>query len=180
MHSDGHRYGYAKLRVVESGQEGGQALGQIVYADGQGGEQAHAHQLAVVEMLVRAGHAGRGVLVQLGLGRHMRLRVVQGRFLGLAVDLVRVLSGGDEVVYDADEQDAAEESAGVHPVPHGVAVSRHQRGRALVEDLYEGNVEHDPGREAGGDREKTVIRLLRRESDKAAYARGQAGEEGKP
>lgn len=106
------------------------------------------------------------------------IRVVERRDLLFRVCLVRVLVGGDEPVYDRDQQDAAEKGARVRPVAPVLPVRLNQGFDAAVEYLDKGDVQHHARGEPGCDRQEPVIGPWREEGDNASNAGGHAGEQG--
>lgn len=102
---------------MQGGQEGGEALGEVVNANGQGGKQSHAHQLVMMMGMVvdadfpRLGPGGVGML-EVG---QRGVWIVERPSLGFRVGFVRVFGGRNQVVNQADQQHAREEGGDVDP-----------------------------------------------------------------
>jgi len=149
-------------------------------ADGQGGEQTRAHKMMIRAAVVVEAGGGPFRIGQCGGGRfrRRRRRVVERPGFRFGVGFMGVHSRRDQIVDQADDQHAAEERGGVEPGTPVVAVVQGEGSQAFGKDLHEGYIEHDPGREARGRGEKSVIRPPGREGDDAPHPRGHAGKYG--
>ena len=106
------------------------------------------------------------------------MSAVEGGERGGGGLFVRVFLFRDEIVDQAHHEDAQEEKSHIEPDSLHRAVGLSQRGGSLLKNFHKGDVEHDSGREAGGDGKEPVVGLLGHESDDAADAGGQTGKEG--
>jgi hypothetical protein len=112
--------------------------------------------------------------------RPMRMRCASGRapppHLLHPVHLVRVLRRRDQTVDEGGEEDPAEEGEDGHPGAGAGAELRGEARPGVGQDLDEGDVDHDAGREAEGGGEEAGVRGPGEERERAADAGREAGE----
>src|SRR4030065_1191215 len=94
--------------------------------------------------------------------------------------LVRVLCDGYEVVYEADEDYAAEERGRIHPVAPVAAIGLNEPVRALQEYLHERDIDHNARRKPRGYGKEPVVGPAGEKGYGASYAGGKPCEDGKP
>jgi len=115
------------------------ALRKLVNADGQRCEKAHADQLVVVRMTQRRTVFGTKQDLDL---------LVRARF-------VQILRRGNHIAEQPDDENIRKKSR------HDIAVARPgQRYLTLGENFDERNIKDHTRRQAGGEREKTVVSPL--------------------
>ena len=98
MQRDGYGDGKTQSGILQRGEERGKTLGEVVDADRERGEEAHAHELVMVGGVVVQPHFPSGRARPDATVRHRRRGVAERRRLHLGVDLVRVLGRRNQIV----------------------------------------------------------------------------------
>ena len=130
--------------------EGGNSLGEVVDADGQGCHDAHAHQTRVARAVVH---------------------------LLDEVRLVGVLERGDQAVDQTDQQDAGEETRHGDHTAEARAPFGREGDLRLVEELDQRDVDHHSARESEREGEQAFVRTPGQKGDGASDSGGQTGAE---
>jgi hypothetical protein len=139
----------AEPRVLVGGEEGREALGKVVHADGKRGDQADALETFVGDEVL-------GIFLQVGD--------------------VRILHIGDQAVDAEDEEHTAEEADHGDPVAAPAAVHLVQHLGRFGKHLDERDVDHHARRETERGREDSLVAVAGEEGDQAADAGREAGD----
>ena len=166
MDADRHGDAHPQLRVGQGPEEGGQALGKVVDADGQGSEQPHTQKTAALSRITAVQNrwptlptitAGGELLQSAGCIVHRQPAIDQGH------------------ADDADEE--AEHGGGI---TEAGPQERHQHQPRLRQDLHQRYVHHGAGGEAQRQGEEAMAGRTRAQADQAADACGEPRQQCEP
>ena len=170
MNRDGDGDGQSDFRIPEGRDEGRQPFREVVDGNGQGCEEAHAQEPGAALGLLPHEDL-RPVVPLIGIGIIHLLN---------AVELMGVLTAGDEPVNEGDEKHPPEEGKGGHPGPLHRPQLPAKAMPGLEEDLHHGDIDHHPGRKAQADGKEAGIALPCEKSQGAADPGAEAGKKGEP